>query len=67
MIGRESPDELTLRAEEVNTSKALVMSTTLSLEDGALPWLMLTVMPSVKRCKKASKEKMGKKCMTPRR
>ena len=58
VIVRESPDELTLRPEEVNTSK-------LSQEEGALPWLMLTGMPSVRRCTKASKEKIGKKCMTP--
>ena len=63
----ESLDELTSRAEEVNTSKALKMSTTLNRKDGALPWLMLTGMPSVRRYTKASKEKIGKKCMTPTR
>ena len=37
------------------------MPTTLSWKDGALPWLMLTGMPSVRRCTKESKEKIGKK------
>ena len=66
MVVRESPDELTLRAGEVSTSKAL-MSTTLSRKDGALPWSMLTGTPSARRCTRASKEKIGKICMTPTR
>ena len=41
------------------------MSITLNWKDGVLPWLMLTGMLSVRRCFKASKEKNGKKCMTP--
>ena len=63
MIVRESADELTLRAEEVETSKALINVNHI----GALPWFMLTGMPSARRCTKASKEKIGKKCMTPSR
>ena len=31
------------------------MSTTLSQKDGAFPWLMLTGMPSARRCKVMSK------------
>ena len=34
---------------------------------GLLPWLMLTGMPSARCCAKASKEKIGKKCMNPTR
>ena len=65
VVVRESPDELTLRAEEANTSKALInVNTTLNQKDGALFWLMLTGMPSAKSCTKASKGKIGKKCMT---
>ena len=61
---RESPDELTLRAEEVCTWKTS-MSTTMKKNDGVLPWLITTGMPSVRRCTEASKEKTGEKCMTP--
>ena len=32
-----------------------------------LCWLMLTGMPSSRRCTRASKEKIGKKCMIPTR
>ena len=54
VIVRESPDELTLRAEEVNTSKGFdKMSTTLKKKDGVLPWLILTGMPSAMHCTKA--------------
>ena len=60
---REIPDELTLRAEEVNTLRAYMVSTTLHRKDGALPWLMLTGMLSARRCTRASKEKIGKICM----
>ena len=61
---RESPDELTLRAEEVCTWKTS-MSTTMKKNDGVLPWLITTGMPSVRRCTEASMEKTGEKCMTP--
>ena len=37
------------------------MSTTLSQKDGASSWLMLTGMPSARRCAKASKENIAKK------
>ena len=50
---RESPEELTLRVEEVNTWKALIVSNTLSRKDGALPWLTRTGMPSARRCTRA--------------
>ena len=43
------------------------MSTTLNRKDEALPWLVLTGMLSARRCTWASKEKIGKKCMTPTR
>ena len=49
---RESPDELTRRAEEVNTSKAL------SWKDGALPWLMLTGMLSARRCTRHQRRRL---------
>ena len=67
MIARRSPDESTLRAEEVGTSKALIDVYHIEAERWALPWLMLTGMPSARRCTKASYEKIGKKCMTPTR
>ena len=46
VIIRESPDELTSRPEEVETSN-------IEPERWGLPWLMLTGMPSVRRCTKA--------------
>ena len=65
MTIRDSTDELTLIAEEVNTSKALMINVDhTKAERWSLPWLMLTGMPSAKRCTKASKEKIGKKCMS---
>ena len=42
---RESPDELTLRAEEVGISKAYIDVDHLNRKNGVLPWLMLTGMP----------------------
>ena len=59
----ESPDELTLRADEENTSKALINVDHIDSERLGLAWLMLTGMPSARRCTKASKEQIGKKCM----
>ena len=50
VIVRESPDELTLRAEEVATSNALIDVNHIEPERWALPWLMLAGMPSVRRC-----------------
>ena len=66
---RESLDELTLRAEEVNTSKAMidVKNISMSQKDVALLRFMLTGLPSAQRYTKASKEKIGKKCMAPTR
>ena len=64
---RESPDEMTLMAEEVETSKAYIGVSHIESGKWALPWLMLTVVPCARRCTKASKEKIGKKCMTPER
>ena len=43
------------------------MSTTLSRKDGALSWLTRTGVPCARRCTRASKETIGKKCMTPTR
>ena len=63
MIVRENLDELTLKAEEVNTSKALINVNHIEPERWGLPWLMLTGMPSAMRCTKASKEKNGNKCI----
>ena len=60
---RENPDELTLRAEEVGTSKALINVNHIEPERWGPPSLMLTGMPSAKRCTKASKEKIEKKCV----
>ena len=54
---RESPDELT----EVGTSKAYTDVNHIEPENGVLPWLMLTGMPSARRCTKASRAKIGKK------
>ena len=67
VIVRESPDELTLRAEEVNTSKAMINLNHIEPERWVRPWLMLTGMLSAKRCTKASMEKIGKECVTPTR
>ena len=47
---RESPDELALRAEEVNTSKAYIDVNHIEPEGWALSWLMLSGMLSARRC-----------------
>ena len=65
VIVRESTDEMTLRAEEVNSLKALINVDHIELERWAIPWLMLTGMPSARRSTKALKGKIGKKCMRP--
>ena len=57
MIVRENLDELTLRAEEVETSKALVNVDHIDKERWVTLWLITTVMLSVMGCTKASKEK----------
>ena len=62
---RESPDVLPLRAEVVNTFKAYVDVNHMKLERWGLPGA--TGMLSARRCTRASKEKIGKKCMTPTR
>ena len=63
---RESPDELTLRAEEVGTWKSYInVDHTAKERLGSFPWLMPTGMPSVRRCIKASKEETGEGCMRP--
>ena len=64
MTVRENPDKLTLRAEELGTLKAYVNVDHIKKKDGVLSWLMLTGMPSVRRCIKASKEKIGKTCFS---
>ena len=65
---RESLDELTLTAEEVKTSKALININHIEPERWSPPKVDAdTGMPSARRCSKASKEKTGKKCMTPTR
>ena len=64
VIVRENSDELTLRAEEVGTSKALINVDHIEQERWGRPWLMLTGVPSARRCTMASKEKIGKKCMS---
>ena len=63
VIVRESPDESTFRAGEVNSSKALINVNHIEPERWG-PRLMLTGIPSAKRCTTASKEKIGKKCMS---
>ena len=65
MTVRESPDELTLRAEEVRTSKALTNVDHIEQERWGPPLVDADGMPSARRCTKASKEKIGKKCMSP--
>ena len=62
VIVRESLDELTLRAEELGTSKALINVDHIEQERWVLPWLMLTGMLSARRCTRASKEKTEKTC-----
>ena len=61
---RESPDELTLKAEEVETSNSYIDVNDIEPERLSPPWLVLTGMPSAKRF---TKEKIGNKCMTPTR
>ena len=61
---RESPYELTPRAEEVTTSKAYVDVNHVIAERWSPPLVMLTGVLSARRCTKASKEKIGNKCMT---
>ena len=50
MLDRESPDELTLRAEEVALGRQTSMSTTSKKRDGVLPWWMLIGTLFAKRC-----------------
>ena len=67
-MGRESPDELTLGAEEVGTWKSYINVDHVEKERWrVLPWLIRNGVPSVKPLSKASKEMIGKKCMTPTR
>ena len=56
-----------VRAEEVGISKAYIDVNPIQPEKSVLKWLMLTGMPSARRCIEASKEKIGKKCVTPTR
>ena len=65
MIVREISDELTLRAEEVGTSKAMVNVDHIEKERWVTLWLITTGMLSVRGCTKASKEKTGrvKRCV----
>ena len=57
---RESPGELTLRAEEVGTSKTYINVDPIGKGEVGLPfWLITTGMLSVLGCTKASKEKTG--------
>ena len=62
VIVSENSDELTLRAEELGASKASVNVDHIEPERWVLSWLMLTGMPSARRCTKASTETVGKKC-----
>ena len=59
VLGCDSLDELTSRAEEVETSKACIDVNHIEPEKWG--------PPHARRCTKASKEKIGKKCMTPTR
>ena len=54
--GQESPDELTLRAEEVGTWKSYI---DVKRRGGVFSWLILTGTLSVRRCAKASNKKTG--------
>ena len=58
---RENSEELTLRAEEVGTLKAYINVDHVAKERC---WLNMIGMPSVRRRIKASKEKIGKTCMS---
>ena len=62
---RESPDELTLRAEEVGTWKSCISVDHIAKGRWVplLPWWMLIGTPSAKRYTKASKEKTGESDM----
>ena len=62
MTVRESPDELMLRADEVRTLKAHVNVDHRKRKMGSF-WLITTGMLSVRRCVKASNEKIGKNCL----
>ena len=55
-----------MRAEEVGASKASVSVDHIEPERWVLSWLMLTGMPSARRCTKASTETVGKKCTSRR-
>ena len=57
VLVRESPDELTLRAEEVGTQKPCINVDHIAKERWGPPLVMLTGKPSARRCTKASKEK----------
>ena len=49
VIVRESPDELTLRAEEVGTLKTYINVDHIEPERWVLSWLMLIGMPLARR------------------
>ena len=59
MTVRESPDELTLRAEEVAARKSYINVDHKEKESWGPLLQILTVTPSVRRCTRASKEKTG--------
>ena len=61
MTVRENSDELTLRAEELGTLKTYINVNHVEEERWVSPWFLTTGTPSVRRCKKASKEKAGEK------
>ena len=48
---------------EVNTMKAMTNVDHIEPERWVFSWLMLTSLPSARRCTNASK--IGKKCVTP--
>ena len=56
---REGPDELTLRAEEVEHVEVMHQCQ----PHGSVTGWITTVTPSVRRCTKTSKKKNGESCM----
>ena len=58
---RESPDELTLSAEEENTLKALLNVDHTEPERWTLSWLMLTSTPSARRCTRHRRRRLGRR------
>ena len=59
MTVKESPDELTLRVQEVGTWTSYINVDYIEMRGGVLLWLIMTGTPSVWRCAKHRRRRLG--------